>query len=174
MSLFRALSAVLIIAASLVALPANSMEITKVNNKRIYEFHHASAKNARSYFAGYTLALKLGKVPARLRKLLPISTVSIVYFASNGQLLGWSDKSDKIEVGKWYVQTRGAGNNICILFPQKSGKDSGICTVLSAGTPQFVESTKGNPFGLKGGKPAPYSLGRFGVSLTKAAKKLGL
>lgn len=151
---------------------SEALQITKVGKELVRGFQYAAPAQAKGYLAGYTVLAKLGRVQKRVLNILPISTVAILYFAPDGTLLGWSDKSDIVERGTWQVKTAPNGNDLCIFFDK--GRGAGMCTVLIFGGPQFLESTKGNPFGLKANAAVPYDLGRFGVSLGNVAKKLGL
>ena len=151
---------------------APALEISKVPKETVELFMRAAPADARTFLAGYTVHVKLGRVQVKVLNVLPISTIAILYFAPDGALLGWSDKSEVIERGIWKIDSKPNGNNVCMFFDKSKG--AGVCTILNFGRPTFLESVKGNPFGLKANAPVPYDLGRVGVSLRAAAKKLGL
>jgi hypothetical protein len=169
--LLRALVVGVLLSSALVQ-GAAAIEVTKVGDKLVRAFRQAPLDKAETFLAGYTVLVKLGKVPPRIIKMLPISSVAVLYFAPNGRVLGWSGKSGVVEPGDWQIQNRGAGNDLCMFFDKNDGQ--GFCTILSAGRSAQMESTKGNPFGLKANAPVPYTLGYAGQSLGGVAKKLGL
>jgi hypothetical protein len=151
---------------------ASAIEVAKIGDKLVKAFRHAGPQEARGYLAGYTVLAKLGQMPGRIKGRIPISTVVVLYFNPNGDLLAWSGKSDIVEKGRWYVGEGRGGNDLCLNFDSSGGE--GFCTVLANGRSAQLESTKGNPFGLKANAPTPHKLGFSGQSLAKIAGQLGL
>lgn len=153
---------------------AQAIEIWKLSDQLMQRFERSSPSEAKHLVGGYTMLVKLGSINGTIAKVMPISTVAVLYFNPNGQVLGWSSKTNTIEEGKWIVRhAPGTINSLCLFFPEGGGQ--GVCNMpsLLAGAP-FAESTKGNPFNLRAEKPAPYHLGRFGISLKSIASKLGI
>lgn len=150
-------------------MPALSLdiEVTDVTRSMMRAHTSASPSEAKSRIAGYTTLFKVKKFPRRLKAYVPMSGVSIVYFDPNGSVLIWSGESDKVERGKWFL--RGQRNDICLAFPQ--GGALALCTNFRQATSFVKETTRGNPFKLKGGAPVPFKLGHMGVSLERTARK---
>jgi hypothetical protein len=158
-------------------MPAFALDVRQQTYRDLKPLEKMPTAQVGKYFAGRTFVFKASQLSGKVRNTLPISGVAILYLAPDGKLLGWSDKSANVEAGIWHVYNANGNvaypeNQLCIGFPE--GKGGEACLRLFAPVSYLPESTAGNPFGLKGEKPAPFNLGRFGVTLQSVAKKLGL
>ena len=168
----RLIAATLLVSALLAPTqPAFAFDSWKTGLQFENAFQFGTAAEAKRTLGNLTILVKFGTYSGELAKVIPIASTAVLYFNPNGTVLGWSSKTDTVEAGKWAV--RGNGNNdLCLFFPE--GKGAGVCTMIFAYGAPFKEATAGNPFNLKAEKPAPYHLGRFGLSLKSIAKKLGI
>ena len=160
-----------LLAAFLVASPAASLdiEVREIDRALRNQYMSASMPEAHRLLAGYTVLTKARGFSGRVQAVIPFSSVAVLYMAPNGEVLAWSDKSARVEAGRWQIQANGR-NDVCLFFPM--GKGAGACTNLFINNAWIEQSTKGNPFGLKAGASVPFKMGRFGVSLKNLAAKL--
>lgn len=168
----RLLTGMLLVGIAGLATSSQALEIVRKTNKEMAPLNFIQTSELGPYLLDRTFLLKTSGLSSDVRDAIPISGIAIIYLAKDGKLLGWSDETPNVETGFWHVYNEGRyqiiRNKLCFGFVGAKGE------VCSGFGPHISESTAGNPFGLKSKSPAPFKLGRFGVSLQSVAKRLGL
>mgnify|MGYP000577798297 CR=1 FL=1 len=128
---------------------------TPVMMEQIYRL---PTDEARAMVEDSTILGRLGAIDEELRERLPYGTDMVFYFAANGDLLAWSDKSAIVEVGYWELIASGGLHDLCVRFG-RFGLDSLCASIEIEASDWIVESTPGNPFGLVAGAAVPATIG---------------
>ena len=127
---------------------------------------------AETIVADTTMAGRIDDaIDPELRKRLPFGGDVIFYFASDGDLLAWSDKSTTVELGYWEVMGNSNFNEVCVRFGH-FGLDSICISPETTGQDWLKQRTDGNPFGLVAGAPVPVPLGSGPIDLAAVAGRL--
>lgn len=167
-----------LLAAALISLlltgPGLAVElkpVTEVDDSLRMQFFMMNPPETEGLLGDYTGRVELGAIDAKLAEVLPYGQTAVMFFAINGDLLAWSDKSGQVELGYWEVIDNGAFNEICLRFGS-----FGVASVCAS--PQIAmsdwlkELTEGNPFGLAAGEPVPAALGPEPLTLSGLAARL--
>jgi hypothetical protein len=162
------------IAAVLLATSAAAAElgpVTEVDRTMMNQIFGSQKVEATTLIEDSTVLGRLGSIEEELREALPFSDVFVAHFATNGDLLAWSDKSDVVEVGYWELIGNGGFNDLCLRFGH-FGLTS-LCAGHDIETSDWmIETTPGNPFGLAPGAAVPGRLGDGELSLDAIAARL--
>lgn len=169
----RTLLAALVLGV-LATAPATALElkvVTTINTGIWNQIYTAQRAESESLVRNHTMFGNLGPLDPELLEKLPYGPDVVMYFAENGDLLVWSDKSKVVEKGYWEVMDGTPSRELCIRFGY-FGLDS-VCS--DAGAPNAMwlkQSTPGNPFGLVAGEPVPGPLGKTPADLRAVAASL--
>ena len=170
--MMRLAAPLLVLAAA--TTPAGAAELkvvtpfTPVMMEQIYRLPRPEAE---AMFVDSTILGKVGAIDEELRARLPFAGDVIVYFAADGVVLVWSDKSDVVEAGYWELIASGGVQDLCIRFGN-FGLDSLCASVEIEHSNWIVESTPGNPFALVAGAAIPAQLADGELSLQAIAARL--
>lgn len=169
--MIRGLALALIgLAAPALAAAAELGVVTTVDHDLRMQFFMMNPPETEALLANYTARIEMGTLDAKLAAALPYGTQSVMYFAANGDLLAWSDKSANVEQGYWEVIDNGAFNEVCLRFG-KFGVDS-VCASPQLDNSEWLkELVEGNVFGLESGKSVPGALGADPFTLASIAGK---
>lgn len=161
--------------ALVAAAPATAMElrtVTDLDEALWAQIYTLARWEADDLVADTTMFGRLGvSLDKELLTDLPYGPEVVMYFAGNGDLLAWSDKSPVVEKGYWEILDNGAFSEFCIRFGH-----FGLLSVCSspetANARWITEGTPGNPFNLVAGAPVPGQLGKDPADLRAIAASL--
>lgn len=145
--------------------------VTEFDDLLLMQVWGSKRGEANSLIANSTVLGKLGPIDAELAEKLPFGGDVVLYFADNGDLLAWSDKSAVVEAGYWELIGSSGFNELCIRFGS-----FGLISLCSspeiAHSDWLVETTPGNPFALVAGAATPAVLAAGELSLNAIAARL--
>jgi hypothetical protein len=161
-----------LVAASAPAAPALELRVVTSINAALWGQIYLSARaESEALVRDHTMFGNLGPLDPELLEKLPYGPDVVMYFAENGDLLAWSDKSEVVEVGYWEIMDGGTSRELCIRFGY-FGLDSVCSSADTANAQWLTQSTPGNPFGLVAGAPVPGPLGASPADLRAMAASL--
>ncbi len=111
-----ALALLLSLAPAAPALAVDMGKVTVVGDGLMDQFLHAPTPDVRDLLRNTTMLIKLGDIDPKLLTALPFGSDAVLFFAENGDLLAWSDKSAVVEAGYWEVIANAGFNEFCIRF----------------------------------------------------------
>jgi hypothetical protein len=166
----RTLAAAALLLAA--AFPSGAVELSRVSSPQD-GINHAlmiPKEEAQAIIADTTMLASLSLIDdAALKEKLPFGTDAVLYFAENGDLLAWSDKSGVVEAGYWEFMANSGYNELCVRFG-RFGLDSICIEPRDGGGPYWLtQRTNGNPFGLVAGAAVPRTLGAGTLDLSTIA-----
>jgi hypothetical protein len=167
------------VAAPLLVLGAAAAPVTAAELKVVTAFtpvmmeqiYRLPRSEAEAMFVDTTIRGRVGAIEEDLRARLPFAGDMIVYFAPDGDVLVWSDKSAVVETGYWELIASGGTHDLCIRFGH-FGLDSLCASVEAEHSDWIVETTPGNPFALVAGTAIPAQLAGGELSLQAIASRL--
>lgn len=153
--------------------PVSALEISVIDRAAMKPFQQEEPSEAYAALADHTVSMRSWEQSGFVARALPIANASILYFSPDGQVLGWSAKSDIVEVGEWKIEPENDRlNNLCLKFA--NNPNANTCQALHITRPVFFEITDGNPFGLNAGDAVPYRIEIEDAVISVIAEKLGL
>ncbi len=145
--------------------------VTTIDAALWSQIYTSPRAESESLVRDHTMFGNLGPLDPKLIEKLPYGPDVVMYFAENGDLLAWSDKSDVVEAGYWEVMDGTPSRELCIRFGV-FGLDSVCSAANTANATWLTESTPGNPFGLAAGAPVPGPIGAAPADLRAIAASL--
>ncbi len=145
--------------------------VTEFDELLMYQIYRSKPAEAHSLIANSTVLGKLGAIDPELLEALPFGADMVLFFAENGDLLAWSDKSAVVELGYWELIGSSGFNELCVRFGN-FGLTSLCASPEIDHSDWIVESTPGNPFGLAAGDTVPASLAAGELGLAAIAGRL--
>jgi hypothetical protein len=145
--------------------------VTEFDELLMYQIYRSKPAEAHSLIANSTVLGKLGALDTERLAALPFGSDMVLFFAENGDLLAWSDKSAVVELGYWELIGSSGFNELCVRFG-----NFGLISLCASPeidhSDWIVESTPGNPFALVAGAAVPAVLAGNELGLAAIAGRL--